>query len=103
MNAKHGYPREGCECECHDLGDQCYHCFCSHAAYNESQKAAEPTSGEPPQAWIEAWADKVLGRGNRPCGWPNFGSIGVKEVALMLDAYASECVKRERGEMRGQT
>jgi len=62
---------------------------------------AEPTSGEPPQTWIEAWADKVLGKGNRPCGWPNFGSIGIKEVALMLEAYASECVKRERERCAG--
>jgi len=62
---------------------------------------AEPTSGEPPQTWIEAWADKVLGKGNRPCGWPNFGSIGIKEVALMLEAYAAECVKRERERCAG--
>lgn len=33
---------------------------------------------------IEKWADKKLGKGNRPCGWPNFGSIAVDECAEML-------------------
>jgi hypothetical protein len=38
--------------------------------------------------WIEQWVDKKLGKGNRPCGWPGFGSIELREVAEMLTAYA---------------
>jgi hypothetical protein len=34
--------------------------------------------------FIESWADAKLGKGVRPCGWPNFGSISVSEICSML-------------------
>jgi hypothetical protein len=36
-----GFPREDCECECHDLGDNCYSCFVAHTNYDEWKKARE--------------------------------------------------------------
>lgn len=49
-----------------------------------------PGSDEQVRKWIELWADKKLGVGCRPCGWPSFGSIAVNEVVEMLCEFALE-------------
>lgn len=36
-----GFPREDCECECHDLGDNCYSCFVAHTNYDDWQREAQ--------------------------------------------------------------
>jgi len=37
QSEQRGFPRELCECECHDLGDCCYSCFVAHTNYDEWQ------------------------------------------------------------------
>ena len=44
--------------------------------------------------WIERWVDTKMGKGNRACGWPNFGSIRLPQVAEMV---ASLLAKKETG------